>query len=115
VKNNLDYLVEYKQGDTYEGGEYTPTTYDTQGNIVGARDMLKLYRDHYRRNIDSACILNETDKNFESLNRNFQINCYKDNLYFLPISFSRYHTVIVNGELVSPDRDIHDARLVVKL
>lgn len=98
----------------YESGEYTPRTRAPGGDgDLSGTELVALYS--RLRETPPACDLRAPGAVFERLDRRFQGTCAATQVQALPLTYSRYTQVWVDGTRVRPMRNAYDPRLLVQL
>jgi hypothetical protein len=99
----------------YESGEYTPRTRAPgDDRDLSGTELVALYG-QLRDAGAPACGLHEVDAEFEHLERRFEGSCLATQIQALPLTYSRYTQVWVNGTKTRPIHNPHDPRLLVQL
>lgn len=106
----LNIRSDYPTEPLYASGEYLPITYTKAGELIDNVGMMKLYRE-----MAPDPDIQETSQVREGTVKTFTVNLKEGRNVALPISYSRYATVYVNGKEVETFRDIHDPRLLIDL
>ncbi|MDX6198826.1 MAG: hypothetical protein QOJ79_1977 [Actinomycetota bacterium] len=98
----------------YESGEYTPRTRapGDDRDLTGG-ELMALYSQ--LRSAGYACGLHPVDARFEGLERRFQASCSQSGIEPLPVTYSSYTRVWINGRPERPIRNDRDPRLFVQL
>lgn len=98
----------------YEGGEYTPKTYNKAGVVIKGPEMMNLYAS-LDDVVGSVCTITKVTSKFEDPDRLYAASCDKSTVAALPLSYSRYTRAWVDGGEVLPIKSRTDPRLFISL
>ena len=98
----------------YESGEYTPKIFEN-GNIVKMPEMLNKYISYLKDNPNKLCDVLQTYSKFEDPRREYNVNCKEPSDVVMPLSYSRYTRLWVDGVERDPLKSMTDPRISVRL